>query len=380
MVSIDDFKEEKDCIYKDELYSVRDNGAIMRHHREGVRKRKSDDKWTFGNLNVTTGYLDYCGERVHRIVATAFHGAAPSDQHFVDHIDTNRQNNRPENLRWLTRLENILCNEITRKKVELICGSIEAFLNDPSLLYGYETEDKNFLWMKNVTPEEAMNCLDNWSHWAKTAVPNPNYKREERNISNWLFDKPLFTSSSQTSLSKIQTQGDIPVSYTNKKPNRIVTDYSSEELQPVPSVKIDEQEENFDDTIASLTSSARQRYWRTPTEFPFCPKEIAEDGLEVYLNNLEVGGVFSKNDKYDPYYVVDRGMGKDNKSLVVLTTNRKDNFLSWALTTITIENGKFVHENTEAKLGEEMTTKLFMFLTGQGELTDEDVNWIDAMS
>ena len=147
MVSIDDFKEEKDCIYKDELYSVRDNGAIMRHHREGVRKRKSDDKWTFGNLNVTTGYLDYCGERVHRIVATAFHGAAPSDQHVVDHIDTNRQNNRPENLRWLTRLENILCNEITRKKVELICGSIEAFLNDPSLLYGYETEDKNFLWM-----------------------------------------------------------------------------------------------------------------------------------------------------------------------------------------------------------------------------------------
>ena len=93
-----------------------------------------------------------------------------------------------------------------------------------------------------------------------------------------------------------------------------------------------------------------------------------------------MGGVFSKNDKYDPYYVVDRGMGKDNKSLVVLTTNRKDNFLSWALTTITIENGKFVHENTEAKLGEEMTTKLFMFLTGQGELTDEDVNWIDAMS
>ena len=143
---------------------------------------------------------------------------------------------------------------------------------------------------------------------------------------------------------------------------------------------MDGKDEEFDDTKASLTSSARQRYWRTPTEFPFCPKEVTEDGLEVYLNNLKVGDVFSKNDKYDPYYVVDRGMGKDHKSLLVLTTNRKDDFLSWALTTITIENNKYVHENTEAKLGEKMTTKLFMFLTGQGELSDEEIGWIEAMS
>ena len=127
MVSIDDYNEVKDCIYKDEHYSVRDNGAIMRHQREGMRKRKLDEVWSFGTPNIVTGYMDFCGERVHRIVATAFHGQAPSDQHVVDHIDTNRQNNRPENLRWLTKLENILANEITLKKVEMICGSVEAF-------------------------------------------------------------------------------------------------------------------------------------------------------------------------------------------------------------------------------------------------------------
>ncbi len=82
MVSIDDYNEVKDCIYKDEHYSARDNGAIMRHQREGMRKRKLDGVWSFGTSNADTSYLDFCGERVHRIVATAFHGQATSEHHF----------------------------------------------------------------------------------------------------------------------------------------------------------------------------------------------------------------------------------------------------------------------------------------------------------
>ena len=144
MIDIDEYNEVRECTYKDERYSARDNGAVMRHQRDGMQKRKLDEVWSFGTPNVVTGYMDFCGERVHRIVATAFHGPAPSEQHVVDHIDTNRHNNRPDNLRWLTKLENILNNEITRKKVELICGSIEAFLENPWLLYGHEKEDQNF--------------------------------------------------------------------------------------------------------------------------------------------------------------------------------------------------------------------------------------------
>ena len=67
MVSVDDYNEVKDCIYKDEHYSARDNGAVMRHQREGMRVRKDDNVWTFGKPNDKTGYMEIAGQRVHRI-------------------------------------------------------------------------------------------------------------------------------------------------------------------------------------------------------------------------------------------------------------------------------------------------------------------------
>jgi len=72
--------------------------------------------------------------RIHRIVATAFHGEPPNPQYVIDHIDTNRRNNRAENLRWVTRLENVLLNPVTRNKIEFLCGSIEAFEWQPQNL------------------------------------------------------------------------------------------------------------------------------------------------------------------------------------------------------------------------------------------------------
>lgn len=44
MTTINDFTEEKICTYKDETYSVRDNGAVMRHSKPEKRKRKLDDE------------------------------------------------------------------------------------------------------------------------------------------------------------------------------------------------------------------------------------------------------------------------------------------------------------------------------------------------
>ena len=49
MVDINDFTIQKDCNYKDDSYSVRDNGAIMRHPKEGKKPRKKDFRWTFGD-------------------------------------------------------------------------------------------------------------------------------------------------------------------------------------------------------------------------------------------------------------------------------------------------------------------------------------------
>lgn len=188
MVNISDYTKELVCEYKGETYHVRDNGAIMRCAQPNKPIRKKDNVWTFGDT-FHNGYLRYCNESVHRIVCTAFNGPAPTDQHVVDHIDTNRQNNRPENLRWLTKLENILNNEITRKKIEWICGSVENFLLDPSQLRGYEQQDRNFEWMKSVTKEEAANTLRNWKLFlSRSSAKSGNGGA----IGSWIFEDSKF--------------------------------------------------------------------------------------------------------------------------------------------------------------------------------------------
>ena len=99
-----DYTQELICVYKDETYSVRDNGAVLRHSREGKRKRKEDDVWTFGKQNPKNGYMYLGLARIHQIVATAFHGKPTDKNLVVDHKDSNKCNNRPENLHWVTLL------------------------------------------------------------------------------------------------------------------------------------------------------------------------------------------------------------------------------------------------------------------------------------
>ena len=55
---LNDYTEIKECSYKGEHYSVRDNGAVLRHAREGKRIRKDDNTWTFGKPNENTGYME----------------------------------------------------------------------------------------------------------------------------------------------------------------------------------------------------------------------------------------------------------------------------------------------------------------------------------
>lgn len=375
--------EVKECDYKGEHYSAREDGMVMRHHRNGMRKRKLDDVWTYGVLNATNGYLFIGTARVHIIVATAFYGPRDTTIYVVDHIDTNRQNNRPDNLRWLTRLGNALLNEITRKKIELICGSIPAFLENPSLLRGHEPEDKNFGWMKNVSKEEARNCFENWMRWARTtrAIHNPNYYNTDHHVGDWIYERHSQNTHPQALASKSEFKSnDFVNPFINIVQGKGGGYKPLYEKSSTPVTSLNESvEKEYDGTTESLTPSARQRCWFTPTEFPFCPENVTENGLQVYLNNLKVGEVFSRNEKYDPSYVADMGMGKDNKVLFVLTTNpQKDD--SWAIAGITIENNKFVHENEGARGGYDLTTKVFKSLIGQEKLSIEDFECWDALN
>lgn len=43
MADINDFTREVECIYKDERYAVRDNGAVFGHPCDGKRQRKYDN-------------------------------------------------------------------------------------------------------------------------------------------------------------------------------------------------------------------------------------------------------------------------------------------------------------------------------------------------
>lgn len=315
MVNIDDYNEVKDCIYKNEHYTARDNGAVMRHPRQGKRVRKDDNVWTFGKPNDKSGYMEIAGQRVHRIVAFAFHGKPPTVQHIVDHIDTNRRNNRPDNLRWLTRLENALNNPITRARIENICGSIEVFLADPSILRGHEKSDPNFSWMRAVTPEEARASLKRLMNWAKE---HP--KTQGGILGEWVFQERKANSGSRYNAP----------SYPNIIDNEMATPQEAE---------IEDREPL---RTQSLTPNAVQLDWKNPMAFPCCPQEYLGNPLEAYMEKLKEGTIFSTNNFGDST-VLRFGMPQPD-SLWVMCSIRIG-FKTHAYTKITFKDGIFYHEN-----------------------------------
>jgi hypothetical protein len=322
-----DFKRGTECDYKDEHYSVRDNGAVLLHARKGKRLRKYDNHWTFGKPN-NNGYMLIGSEVIHRIVAYAFIGEPPTSQHIVDHIDTNRQNNRPENLRWLTKLENALNNPITRKKIEFLCGSIETFLKDPSILRNYVKEDPNFEWMRTVTMEEAQISWQRLSNWAKKE--NDSTSSKGGSLGEWIFKGNHNFSSLQ----------------------------EPSELFP------------------SETPNAIQKKWRTPCEFPCCPQEFTDNPIESYAANLKIDVIFSRN-KYSSSIISDFARSKDGNTLWAMCKSSEDNAVKpWSLAQVTYENNMFVHTNLGSffeKIGAEKQFALAQGLEWTGGNSIDDL-------
>lgn len=281
------FEEERETLFRDETYLVRDNGAVFRRGRTNARKRKLDNVWTFGALNKHSGYLVVSEHVVHQIVATAYHGPRPSNDHVVDHIDTNRLNNRPENLRWVTRLENVLLNPITRRRIELAFGSLDAFFENPGA-----SAVPNLEWMRTATKEEAAESRRRLMAWAEKGQGV-----KGGSLGDWLF-----------------------------------TGRATPSPQPEPEPE---------DT-PSLSPAAFQRRWRTPTEFPQCPDQVSAEALEEYLERLTFGTVFARN-RYGESVVVAAGMGNDNT--VSILCNTQNGIKDWTLAKVFVEGNAFCHES-----------------------------------
>lgn len=284
--NVNDFTDEKVCVYKNEKYSVRNNGAVLRHSKDDGKNRKNDNIWTFGEVKET-GYLQIANARVHLIVATAFYGEHPTSDYVVDHIDTNRQNNRPENLRWVTRLENILLNPITCKKIEMLCGCpIEEVLKDISILQEHSLPP-NIAWMKTVTQKDAEESLERLLKWAE----KPQSTNQNRNL--------------------------IPV--------------------------------NGKWHVRSLTRGAVQVIDGSPpkpVEFPCCPQLEVDNPLESYFNNTKAGAVFIKEASYAES-VIGAALSDDHRILLVACKNNEVTDVSHPIQVtimqVTYEDGFYIH-------------------------------------
>lgn len=282
---IDVFDREVRCEYKGEVYSVRDNGAIMRHLKKGHKKRPKDELWTFGKKDATKGYMMFNNDAVHRIVAFAFLGEPPNNDYVVDHIDTNRCNNRPDNLRWVTKLENALNNEATLRKIIDCCGSVEAFIENPSMLNEYTHYHPKFEWMRTVTKEEAKNAYDNIANWAKDTR------------------KGMYFSEGK---------------FTNKV------------FEPLPQNKI---------ITESLTPNALQKNWNEQLEFPCCPNKKS---LQEYHQKLFENCIFARS-KNTLYKEIKHRFDEEREVIHIILQSQENTYII-AMVTLNARK-KFLHED-----------------------------------
>jgi len=291
-IPVDYYGSEKVLEYEGETYLVRDNGAVYRKYRPDRRKNPIDETWTFGIPSEQDRYMCIGSAKVHRIVAIAFLGPPPSKQYVVDHINRDRTDNRIENLRWITNLDNLIRHPGVRKRIINAYGSLDKFFENPSA--PANELDTDFAWLKSVSKEDAQKSQAQLLKWAESdGFVTPGI------LSNRVHGK-----------------------WQEMPPER-------------PPLPVPEYE--------SLTLMAIQRKWKTPTEFPCCPTNIGNDPLEEYLNNLNANAIFSRN-RYGASLVVVADLGEGFIS-VLTTSSEKDAIKPWAVAKITVENEKFVHES-----------------------------------
>jgi hypothetical protein len=375
----DDFNKEITCTYKEELYSVRDNGSIFRHPRDNGRIRRYDNYWTYGNTNMKTGYNEIASVAVHRIVAMAFHGEPPTKEYIVDHIDTNRQNNRQENLRWLTKLENILLNPITVKRIESICNcNIEEFVANPQkyrhLLSNAPTDIQ---WMRTVSSQQAEECRKNLTNWAKS-----DKALKGKSLGEWIYQRNQVYSEGRIVEIFKQVEKESGISrqalYSNKAmrgdyyearkyaakllhSELALSAYAIGKLLGLSTTTVNLYLEVSPDTYSGDYTEMRekqfkkrfditpenyiQKNWTAQSEFPYCPNEVFNNPIAEYADQIEDNTLFFQTSYYYTIVILSKIIDAGKTLLVMYEITKKESIdKRWGIMKVTFENGKFVHE------------------------------------
>lgn len=90
----------------DTEYSVSSEGRIASRKRGGWRIiRPANNGWGYLKVGLRVGGVDRY-RKVHHLVAEAFLGPRPTPAHVTNHKSGIRDDNRVENLEWVTRSEN----------------------------------------------------------------------------------------------------------------------------------------------------------------------------------------------------------------------------------------------------------------------------------
>lgn len=228
-------------------------------------------------------------------------------------------------------------------------------------------------WMHRVTPEEAKNALAHLLEWSK----KDNYVSKGGKMGDWIYQNKG-TSMYDVSMlrDKIVSQSQKPFEIRQVDGKREI----NPENQRIWNEIYDEQHENsIDDDLdiepvfyKSLTPNVAQENWKTPTEFPMCPKSENANIIDYY-NNMTCGMVFSSNN-WGKSNVVDFALSEDKAKLFVATEN-KDAIKEWALSEVYMSDGYFVHKSRGTYFHRDGLDKSFTLAQGKewagGEVFDE---------
>ena len=238
------------------------------------------------------------------------------------------------------------------------CGSIEAFLANPSLLRESDVTP-DFSWMRTVTDAEAQVSKERLLAWAES-----DKQASGGALGEWIYGRqPISQNDGQLSnVDEIEMLQSDSINGWGQIP-------------PLANERPVEPEQRKCNVMPSLTPGAVQAiyfYNDKPNEYPCTPQEYSGDPLMAYAANLTENAVFWRNSNRDRGYVVVKyGFSEDRNSLYVMTKSayvwrsqddgesmpvpianlNKDEFsedeLHYQLGEVVYEDGLFVHKRVE---------------------------------